>query len=757
MFCAPKQTACAANGDPQSDGPQITAVSIGIDGAYKLGCWAPLTVSLRGGLDAVAGVVEVATQDPDAVGATVTAPFRLAARASAAVQLFIRIGQQSAPVTVRLIDDEGRVRKSRTFTPRRDPTSNSIPLGLPPTNKVVVTCGAKTDLAAELARAELVESTAEAVHTVLIKSAIELPTAWYGYESIDTVVLSGADPETYAVGDNLAPRVAALRRWVELGGCVVIFCGAGANEQIVEGGPLAPLVPGRFTGELVPLVDASPLESFVGAGKELAQGGPLRLLVPKVDSTQGRVLAEGPGALPLVIRARRGLGEVTFIAVDPETTPIDTWADRPNLLRESLQWPAPAPDAATAPSSGAANPDLSNQLRSALDQQFAGVSTTHFALVAGLVLAYVALIGPGDYFLLRRFKIMQWTWLTFPLAVLAASGVAYALAFRIKGTELRVNQVEVVDVDVAAGQVRGTVWTHIFNPRVQRFDLTFSRRFAGNPAGAPGHAAAVASPLVAWLGVPGAGLGAMQGRRSPISLFNDGYAFDADLSALRGMPVEQWSTKSLTARWTADVGPTIEAELHPLGDDELSGRLANHSGIRLEDCVLMRGGWAYKLPPLDTGATAVVDDSLPNATIKTMLTSAAAGDDPRVRTAEDGSVLFDGLSTDVARIAKLMMFYEAIGGAAYAGTPHRYQSFIDMSRLLAGDQAVLLARAPASSGSQWVRGATTRLDDKALAQPLAGDHDRRWVFYRFVLPLTKDDSTQQESPPLLGPSPIPLP
>ena len=95
----------------------------------------------------------------------------------------------------------------------------------------------------------------------------------------------------------------------------------------------------------------------------------------------------------------------------------------------------------------------------------------------------------------------------------------------------------------------------------------------------------------------------------------------------------------------------------------------------------MRGAWAYQLEPLDRRRRS--RDS-PNRNrrgrSRSTLTSAAAGDDQRVRTADDGSVLFDPASTDVARLAKLMMFYEALGGAAYAATPHRYQAFIDLSR-----------------------------------------------------------------------------
>jgi hypothetical protein len=208
------------------------------------------------------------------------------------------------------------------------------------------------------------------------------------------------------------------------------------------------------------------------------------------------------------------------------------------------------------------------------------------------------------------------------------------------------------------------------------------------------------------------------------------------------VPVEQWSTKSLAARWTAQLRGAIDAELRPRGDDLVSGRVTNRTGVKLEDAALLHGRWALQLPPLAPDATVDVDQSLPQITIRTLLTSVAAGDDRNVRPTEDASVVFDAEGSDVARIAKAMMFHEAIGGAAYTQTPQRYQSFIDLSRLLHGDQAILLARAPESAGSRWTFG-----DGAGTTHG-----DRRWVYYRFVIPLAAEGGAQAPSGPLFGPS-----
>jgi hypothetical protein len=307
----------------------------------------------------------------------------------------------------------------------------------------------------------------------------------------------------------------------------------------------------------------------------------------------------------------------------------------------------------------------------------------------------------------------------------------------MKGDQLRVNQVEIVDVDLGTGAARGTVWTHFFSPQVDSYDLTLAPRFGdedinipSEPRGSsPRSPSEPADPerLVGWLGATGYGLDGMQGRRSQTGLFERGYAFTPQLDAIVNLPVQEWSTKTLIGRWSAELIEPIDAQLEGLDDDLLAGHITNRTGVKLESCLLMHGNWAYRLPDLADGAVATIDDTLQPTTVKTALTNAASGYASSSSTT-DGPPRLEANTTDVDRLAMAMMFHEALGGFAYAQTPSRYQSFIDLSRLLQGDQAVLLARAPAP-GSQWTNGETS----------LASVDDRRWVYYRFVIPLAEGE------------------
>jgi hypothetical protein len=707
----------------------ITEVRLGFDGVFKLGCWTQLEVSLRGGAEPATGRLEVTTRDSDGVPTTASTlpdrPVGVQPGETTKARLFVRCGQDNAPIAVRFVDDQGEVQATREFEPAMEAGDGTFRFGLPATSRLAVTFGLTEGLS-EFASNESLGDDGT-THIARVSTAGDLPVDWQGYEGVAAVVMTTTDPQMYRPLAANPQRIAALGAWIESGGRLVIFCGADAGEVIGPEGPLSDLVPGRFD-TLVSLRESLPLEVFSGAHTALNTGQQLRIQVPRLIDVRGRILAHAgpePTSLPLVVRARRGLGEVTFVAVDPQAAPIASWSGRGDLIRQALEWPAPTAGGESG-SSNYGGGDLVDQLRTALDQSFAGIQTAPFALVAGLVILYILLIGPGDYFFVKHvLKRMELTWVTFPLIVLGVCAGAYWLAYRMKGDQLRVNQVEVVDVDLAAGDAYGMVWTHFFSPRVDRYDLALAPHFGEKRLSEPGRPGPGAYRLVGWLGSTGYGLGGMRGQGTGASLFDRGYAFAPPLDAVLGLPVQEWSTKTLVGRWKDKVDAPLEASLSSLPDNLLSGTIANRSGVSLDQCVLLHGRWAYLLPTLADGQSITIDESLQPRTLATALETLSSEEIDNGAAGQPSARQFDPYSTDVPQIVKTLMFYDASGGSAYASSSNQYQPYVDLSPLLDGDQAILLARVDNAEGSQWVDG----------DEPLAGDQDRRWVYYRFIISL----------------------
>ena len=121
-----------------------------------------------------------------------------------------------------------------------------------------------------------------------ISEAIER-VAEIGYEGIETVLLN-TQWELFRPLQSSSERIQALERWVELGGKLVVFCGAEAEELLAVDGPLAKLVPGKFV-EMLPLRQWQPLETYSGAAKPKTQQHRLDLRVPRLTDVRGQILA----------------------------------------------------------------------------------------------------------------------------------------------------------------------------------------------------------------------------------------------------------------------------------------------------------------------------------------------------------------------------------------------------------------------------------------------------------------------------------
>jgi hypothetical protein len=706
------------------EGPEVTGLRIGFAGNYKLGSWTPVQVEITGGTKPAMGIVTITVPDGDGVPTTVSSPagrpVAIEPGKKITTRLFVRVGQSYGSLQVQLLNAEGKVAASRVFYSGPIATEGTVPAGLPATNRLLVEFGPPLGLG----DFTTTESQDELAQTRLarIDSAMDLPTEWYGYEGVDMVVLTTSRADLYRPLAQNSARVEALRHWIKMGGKLVIFCGSQADELLVEGGALAGLLPGKYT-ESVQLEQSQSIEAFSGAEQSITPTRRIDLRVPVLTDIRGRILASaqrGQMEIPLVIRSYLGFGELTFVGLDFDQPPLADWAGRRGFLTKAINWNVEKNSPQQSPGVAEVNSDdLIGQVRTTLDDSFAGVQVVPFALVAVLVVGYILLIGPADYLLVNKlFKRPEITWISFPVTVLAVSVGAYFFANWQKGDQLRVNQVEFVDIDATSGFTRGTVWTHFFTPKVAEFDLAIE------PAFLQEKPLAKSERLVSWLGQPGYGLGGMQGG-GQASLFDRGYAFASELQSMLDVPVQLWSTKTITARWSSEVIIPLETTLARTDDQLLEGQITNKGELPLDDCVLLYGQWAWNLGTLAADSALNVADAAQPRTVRTLLTNATAGDSTIVDIADDGTVPYRLGNNDITRLAKTMMFFRAINGERYSGMLSRYQAFLDMSHLLDQPDAAILLAKTRSVGSQWVDG------DK----PLKSDQDLNWTYYRFVMPV----------------------
>jgi hypothetical protein len=604
----------------------------------KFACWAPLSVEL----ELTAPVNEIAelvieSPDPDEITTTLAIPLNLAG-ASGKISTAERgaIGyvrpSTSGDVTVHIRSKDGK--------PLSDPFRVRFLRPRDALTYVVLSLGdslAGFDLPKPTIRGTDQTQTTGLrggrVELGAITDLAHLPDQWFGYQAADLVILNTSDEkfvkQLFGAGSDEKKKREALFEWVKRGGRLVVGVGANAGIIASELRELRELLPLEVRGirKLDSLAlywsgrDSSAVSTLSGI-LTLRGSFPVATLSPKEGTSRdSHVLIPTPDRRATIkdITAGQsafGLGRVTVVGFDLNRQPFSEFSQRAEfwdwVLREgganrvslgSEGRPKPGSSGPTEEED-----EVAATLRTHSDT-FEGVPVVSFGWIALLVVGYILLVGPIEYFFLKRvLGRLELTWITFPIIVLTVSLLAYFSADSIKGRELKVNKTDVVEVDAVSGRVYGTTWFTIFSPRTENYTLGVT----------PGEGWGATEPgtAVTWVGAP-------RGGRASILHRNYTYHTDADsvAGALERVPVQVWSTKSFVAKWSGHydtAAPGIESHLeHPEGDPTtVIGTFVNHLPVPvLSDCVVFYAGQAYPLPggTMHSGDTIrlVLDKGIP--------------------------------------------------------------------------------------------------------------------------------------------------
>jgi hypothetical protein len=599
---------------------ESTPVSIR-DSLYKSGAWAPVYVRLTNvnrydpdpKKDGPA-VVVVETTDCDDTANRYTVPVpqfdeQEGLAGQCQVIAYVRAGGRFPEFNVSVVSADRR-ELAKPAQAGGGPGGRSTN-GLEPNQGLYLALGSRMsglNLGARKPSQNQVNNGQQIAAVAVAARVADLPTVWFGYNSADVVLLSTGDRDFAVSLVNDRARSAALAEWVRRGGQIVVF---GTNLDVLNGAAselnaLLPVEPGKaYTAPNLQVVwreGGSTQQPLANAdGKPLTLAG----LVARDKPARGyRVLVDAPpdvpGATPVVVQGPYGLGRVTVVGFDLDRPPVTKWASRDDFWRQLLARAGPrVPESAATNRNiiryaGNNNEGPADKETSSLNTQleaFEGVPVISFGWVALFILLYILVVGPLDYLFLKKVvKRLEFTWITFPTVVLAVSAAAYFTAYHLKGSELRVNKVDVVDVDQQTGRAYGKTWFAVFSPRIQKYTVGVE---PAAPWVSPPDPADAATE-VSWFGI------SREGRQA---LFRQTYDYAPKAAGLRGVPIQVWTTKGFQADWAAPLDkdrPVIESRLrHPPGrPGDLIGSVTSRLPVPLDDVLLIYRGEVAALGPL---------------------------------------------------------------------------------------------------------------------------------------------------------------
>jgi hypothetical protein len=199
-----------------------------------------------------------------------------------------------------------------------------------------------------------------------------------------------------------------------------------------------------------------------------------------------------------------------------------------------------------------------------------------------LLVLYVILVGPVNYFALRWWKRLHWAWVTIPAITLAFSAGAFGLGYALRGTDLILNKIAVIEPR-PGGVATVTSYLGLFSPARQSYEIEV-----------PG--AGLLAPLNADYNPWGPGSPGSAGE----TVFLQG-----EPSRVRGLEVNQWSMQTfMTEDVWADFGQIV-GDLRLEGDG-LVGMVRNETAHTLTDAVIILGNHFLRLGDLPPGGEAPV-------------------------------------------------------------------------------------------------------------------------------------------------------
>jgi hypothetical protein len=612
----------------------VENVRVGFQERYKTGNWTPVWVQLRGGVDGFNGIFQIITQDEDGTPTVMSQQVQVMPGATQRITTYTRPGSLDPDfATLRFIDGKSGRRATpdvvignMTGAKPPDPLAKDdyqlLALGHPSGVELI---SGLPGFNADRNTSAMYNNRAREV-VVAKLSAIDdlLPGRWYGYDSVDVVVVDTNDKEMLSTLSGAKGE--ALRQWVQRGGHLVVA--VSSNWQAVNDSLLGEMLPLKLNGQ-AQVTPFESLEAFTGGSRQEAFENETARVAKfeEIEARGGKVIAT-TRSTPLVVRGAYGFGRVTVIGLDIDGKPFSGWPDRALFFVKAfdLKGSAVGVGGPTAINSRIINTnmtDLATRIRQTIDQ-FQGVTLIPFAWVAGFILLYILLIGPGDYFFLKKvLKRMELTWITFPTIVVTISLLAYYAAYMVKGTDLRVNKIDVIDIDQESKLARGVSWVNLFSPqnrdyRIKLLPVSPTAEMPTDPkmevATPPGT-----ETLLSWFGAPEMGLRGMNNRGNGMGFGNGGYAYAplGKAEELDGVRIGIWSTKAFLSRWYGPApaaGTVIDSDLMPTGSDRLAGTITNRLPVALKNTIVVYGKQVYyNVGTIEPGQTIDIEKSLDRA------------------------------------------------------------------------------------------------------------------------------------------------
>ncbi len=252
----------------------------------------------------------------------------------------------------------------------------------------------------------------------------------------------------------------SLERWVADGGQLVVLGGPDWQARTAGVAEMLPL-------EGLAAIDGVPqaaLAEWAGADEPAVADATVSTGTLRDDATP---LVVAPDGTILASMRPLGAGRVVFIGTDLATDDHRGWVGAPAL------WGRVLPGAMVLDPFGGGFP-RSQEIDTAFAQALntlPALDVPPAELLLAVIVAYILLIGPMSYLVLRRLDRRELAWVTAPILVLVFSASSFGIGRSLKGSDVIVNQISLVRSTTAGTAASVETYAGVYSPDRAAYDV----------------------------------------------------------------------------------------------------------------------------------------------------------------------------------------------------------------------------------------------------------------------------------------------
>ncbi len=419
--------------------------------------------------------------------------------------------------------------------------------------------------------------------SVFSLKAEDIPESSLLLESIDIIALND-----FPSSQLSSRQLAAIQAWVERGGTLVLA--GGPNWQKTLSSLPAALLPVQPSGSRT-------ISSISASGKLAAFNWPTGtpLVVSESKIVSGKALLQH-GSLPLIVQKEKNKGNIVYMAFDLALQPFANWTGNADLWTDLLSRFDPH-HMISAGSTKAMNqrPYQAQEMTWVL-RNIPSSGLPSAATLGLVLLAYLLILGPGIYLLLKKYDRRDWAWAVIPLVALMMFSFTYLGVFKAKGRDVFTNVVSLLRIEQDSDYSRLTSFIGAFAPTKSDYALSL-------PAGElidvlPSNDSGMYKRVAVMVGSNPSALtpvlATVEQGDNPRVLYTDS---------------SRWSMRCVLSEKSIPQSGKILSDLQS-SQDGIKGRISNQTGRTLTDCLVINRYGYQRIARLGPDESADIDISL---------------------------------------------------------------------------------------------------------------------------------------------------